>query len=187
MFSSLFGSNCTVDIQLFDIEKRKTVEVQTEKGAQRLYVFTETEPIKGKVIASVKSGKKIEHQGIKIDFIGQIELFYDRGNHYEFTTLTKELSPPGVLNGDAQFEFDFTSAEKQYESYNGINVRLRYFLKFSVVRSLATNITKELDVWVINFQSPPEINNSIKMEVGIEDCLHIEFEYGRSKYSQDFI
>ncbi|KAJ7517133.1 hypothetical protein O6H91_21G011600 [Diphasiastrum complanatum] len=28
-----------------------------------------------------------------------------------------------------------------------------------------------------NFSPPPEINNSIKMEVGIEDCLHIEFEY----------
>jgi vacuolar protein sorting-associated protein 26 len=29
---------------------------------------------------------------------------------------------------------------------------------------------------------PPEINNSIKMEVGIEECLHIEFEYNKSKY-----
>ena len=29
---------------------------------------------------------------------------------------------------------------------------------------------------------PPDINNSIKMEVGIEDCLHIEFEYNKSKY-----
>ena len=28
----------------------------------------------------------------------------------------------------------------------------------------------------------PEINNSIKMEVGIEDCLHIEFEYDKAKY-----
>lgn len=28
----------------------------------------------------------------------------------------------------------------------------------------------------------PELNNSIKMEVGIEDCLHIEFEYNKSKY-----
>ena len=28
----------------------------------------------------------------------------------------------------------------------------------------------------------PEANNSIKMEVGIEDCLHIEFEYNHSKY-----
>jgi vacuolar protein sorting-associated protein 26 len=29
---------------------------------------------------------------------------------------------------------------------------------------------------------PPDSNNSIKMEVGIEDCLHIEFEYNKSKY-----
>jgi len=28
---------------------------------------------------------------------------------------------------------------------------------------------------------PPDINNVIKMEVGIEDCLHIEFEYNKSK------
>ena len=28
----------------------------------------------------------------------------------------------------------------------------------------------------------PEANSSIKMEVGIEDCLHIEFEYNKSKY-----
>ncbi len=31
-------------------------------------------------------------------------------------------------------------------------------------------------------QPEPEINNGIKMEVGIEDCLHIEFEYSKSKY-----
>lgn len=29
---------------------------------------------------------------------------------------------------------------------------------------------------------PPDSNNAIKMEVGIEDCLHIEFEYNKSKY-----
>ena len=31
-------------------------------------------------------------------------------------------------------------------------------------------------------QQESEINNSIKMEVGIEDCLHIEFEYNKAKY-----
>ena len=33
-----------------------------------------------------------------------------------------------------------------------------------------------------NLGVAPEINNSIKMEVGIEDCLHIEFEYAKAKY-----
>ena len=51
-----------------------------------------------------------------------------------------------------------------------------------MVRGFMPNITKEVDLWVINYQTPPEINNTIKMEVGIEDCLHIEFEYSKSKY-----
>jgi len=77
----------------------------------------------------------------------------------------------------------FLNVEKHYESYNGINVRLRYFLRVTIlVRKALTNITKELDFWVYNFQVEPEINNSIKMEVGIEDNLHIEFEYDKSKY-----
>lgn len=43
-------------------------------------------------------------------------------------------------------------------------------------------IIKEADIWVINYSTSPDGNNSIKMEVGIEDSLHIEFEYNKSKY-----
>ena len=45
-----------------------------------------------------------------------------------------------------------------------------------------TDIVKEADIAVHTLASFPETNYSIKMEVGIEDCLHIEFEYNRSKY-----
>jgi vacuolar protein sorting-associated protein 26 len=43
------------------------------------------------------------------------------------------------------------------------------------------DVNKEKDIWVHSFRMPPDSNNSIKMEVGIEDCLHIEFEYNKSK------
>lgn len=43
------------------------------------------------------------------------------------------------------------------------------------------DVAKEKDLWVHSFRMPPDSNNSIKMEVGIEDCLHIEFEYNKSK------
>lgn len=43
------------------------------------------------------------------------------------------------------------------------------------------DVTKERDIWVHSYRMPPDSNNSIKMEVGIEDCLHIEFEYNKSK------
>ena len=56
----------------------------------------------------------------------------------------------------------------------------RYFLRVVIVRRLA-DISKELDVAVHTLSHFPEMNNSLKMEVGIEDCLHIEFEYNKSK------
>ena len=56
----------------------------------------------------------------------------------------------------------------------------RYFLRVVIVRRLA-DISKELDVAVHTLSQFPDMNNSLKMEVGIEDCLHIEFEYNKAK------
>ena len=79
------------------------------------------------------------------------------------------------------FEFDFQNVEKQHETYQGINVRLRYFVRVTITRGMS-DVVKEQDIAVHTLASFPEMNNSIKMEVGIEDCLHIEFEYNKSKY-----
>lgn len=96
--------------------------------------------------------------------------------------MTKDLEPPGTLFESKQYKWRFGAVDKQNETYYGVNVRLRYFVRLTVVRNYANNITKEEDIVVQNLFSPPEINNTIKMEVGIEDCLHIEFEYDKSKY-----
>ena len=57
----------------------------------------------------------------------------------------------------------------------------RYFIRVTISRRMA-DVNKDKDIWVHSFRMPPDSNNSIKMEVGIEDCLHIEFEYNKSKY-----
>ncbi|KAH9009520.1 vacuolar protein sorting-associated protein 26-domain-containing protein [Lactarius hengduanensis] len=75
------------------------------------------------------------------------------------------------------FDFMFKNVEKQYESYLGTNVKLRI-----VVMNVVLDVVKERDIWVHSFRMPPDSNNSIKMEVGIEDCLYIEFGYDKSKY-----
>jgi vacuolar protein sorting-associated protein 26 len=108
-------------------------------------------------------------------------MFFDRGNHYEFLSLGQELAAPGDLQHPQAFEFNFKNIEKQYESYSGINVRLRYFVRVTVSRRMA-DVIREKDIWVYSYRIPPEMNSSIKMDVGIEDCLHIEFEYSKSKY-----
>lgn len=56
----------------------------------------------------------------------------------------------------------------------------RYFLRATVSRRL-NDVVKEMDIVVHTLSTYPELNSSIKMEVGIEDCLHIEFEYNKSK------
>ena len=43
-------------------------------------------------------------------------------------------------------------------------------------------MVKELDLLVHTLATYPDLNNPIKMEVGIEECLHIEFEYNKSKW-----
>ena len=33
------------------------------------------------------AGKKVDHQGIKVELLGTIELFFDRGNTYDFVAM----------------------------------------------------------------------------------------------------
>lgn len=178
-----FGQNADIDIILDGSDVRKMADMKTEDGKkERYYLYYDGESLSGKVnITLRKTGIKLEHQGIKIEFIGQIELYYDRGNHHEFTSLVKELARPGDLTQNVNYDFEFNQVEKAFESYTGSNVRLRYFLRVTIVRRLS-DLVKELDIAVHTLSSYPEMNNSIKMEVGIEDCLHIEFEYNKSKY-----
>jgi hypothetical protein len=209
--SFLFAAPVSVDIQLDDADKRAKVTINHDKGkSEELYRFTGNEDVRGKVVLRLKDASKpLAHNGIKVEFVGQIgeennnnklfefffskkkreksvgraskrtltlarisELFYDRGNHYDFTSLQFDLAQAGgqLTQEVTTFPFEFLNAEKQYESYNGINVRLRYFLRVVITRSFVPNVTKELDLWVVNYHKPPEMNNTIKMEVGIEDC-----------------
>jgi len=182
-----FGPNVQIDINFDGEAERKSVNISTEKGTQKLLVFTNGDAVKGKI--TLTSNKSVEHLGMKLQFIGEIELVYDRGNHHDFITQEKVLCGPGVLPEKAtSFEFDFSGLALDHESYNGLNARLRYYVKFTMERSMAATITKEQDIWVVNYGEPVGPNHSIVMEVGIEECLHIEFEYDRTRYHlQDII
>lgn len=178
-----FGQSADVDIVFDGAENRKLAEVKTEDSKKEKYLlYYDGETVSGKVNVTLrKPGSKLEHHGIKIELIGQIELYYDRGNHHEFTSLVRELARPGDLIQNTSYPFEFANVEKPFEVYVGSNVRLRYFLRVTIVRRIS-DIVREIDIAVHTLCSYPEMNCPIKMEVGIEDCLHIEFEYNKSKY-----
>jgi len=172
---------------------KKMVRVPGAEPQEQL-IYGGQEPVSGAVELSVPSGKKVEHLGVKIELIGQIELHQERGSAVKFTSIVRELESAGFMTGTKSYPFEF-NGEKVHESYSGLNVRLRYFIRVTVTRNYNGSYVREQDFSVQNVQSaalqaqaaemPAQ---AVKMEVGIEECLHIEFEYDRAKYHlQDVI
>lgn len=182
MSSWFFGAQAKVGVKLSGTEGRIAKRVETMDGTEveDVYVYQDTEAISG--VVTVSAPKKVEHIGIKVELFGHIELYYDRGNHHEFLHSVQELDVAGEMTGDKEYEFTFKDDAKPFETYNGINVRCRYFVRATLARNYSSNLVAEQDMWIQKLQEAPDINTTIKMEVGIEDCLHIEFEYNQSKY-----
>ncbi|KNC52232.1 vacuolar protein sorting-associated protein 26B-B [Thecamonas trahens ATCC 50062] len=132
---------------------------------------------------TVDTARPMEHNGIVVELVGDMALFYDRDSRSQFVHEAYALADPGELAaGVALFPFDFGVPHCPLESYAGANVRVRYVIRVTIVRSLMQSVVHEQELWVHVYNKPPAINNSIKMEVGIEESLHIEFEYSSSKY-----
>eukprot|EP00956_Cyclotella_meneghiniana_P009028 scaffold12367_cov57-Cyclotella_meneghiniana.AAC.5 len=133
----------------------------------------------GEVNLIMPPGKKLDHNGIQVKFFGRIDM--EAGAHegrpsYDFISLSKELLPPGSLYETRTIPFNFRGVEKIHETYHGRNVSVKYFVRVEVARQWLPPITQEHEVIVQLLGVEPSINEAIKMEVGIEDCLHIEFE-----------
>mmetsp|Transcript_105231 Transcript_105231/g.226912 ORF Transcript_105231/g.226912 Transcript_105231/m.226912 type:complete len:304 (-) Transcript_105231:154-1065(-) len=185
-----FGSGPSINISFNDSDDRlkKEVKLPGSDTTEELLIYEGQESVSGNVAVVVPGGKKVDHLGIKIEMIGLIELYYDKGNSIKFTTLVRELEPAGTLNSSREYPFEF-STEKPYESYSGLNVRLRYVVRVTITRGYNGSFSKEQDILVQNISAitrdaanSDQVAAPLKMEVGIEDCLHIEFEYDKQKY-----
>lgn len=181
-FKSLVGSPITIDISLKDADTRQTVDITNHDGkSETLYVFIGDEAVAGTVSLNLDpKTPKVDHLGVKVALIGVIRP--TSGNSTEFVSEVKEWLPAGELTSSQTYDFLFEDVSRQHESYNGINICLNYFVKVTVSRKMGLSITKNLELWQRNYSAAPDAVNNIKMEVGIEDCLHIEFEYNKSKY-----
>mmetsp|Transcript_6728 Transcript_6728/g.6952 ORF Transcript_6728/g.6952 Transcript_6728/m.6952 type:complete len:332 (-) Transcript_6728:45-1040(-) len=213
----LFSSGAVINISFNDgangngVRPRKKVTIAGSDIAEEIKIFHGYETVTGTAEIALPVGKKLDHLGVKIEMIGQIELYYDRTNTMKFTSIVRELEAPGALLQTKSYPFEFNT-EKPFESYGGINVRLRYFIRVTITRNYLPAISKEQDLLVQNVTGPPEsvlpppppapslsdfehmgqpppppppppsLSLPMKMEVGIEECLHIEFEYNKNNY-----
>ena len=79
-----YGNSATVSIELDDEETRTKVPVLLEDdGKEYQHLFYDGDNVSGKVVIKLKQeGKKLEHQGIKIEFLGQIGKYTAPGSQY---------------------------------------------------------------------------------------------------------
>ena len=194
LFSSLSPNSFNLDIIVNS--GRKSV---SENG-NSLQVFSSRDEVSGELKVSVLGGKRVEHTGIRIELKGVVELSADRSSH-EFVSLAREVAPIGAQQGMQAFKFSFGNAELPFDSYVGINGKVRYYLRavvsFKAGFGSSTNQVKEVDFIVQTVCTPqlpidpipqPETTGvvvspgGVKLEVGIEDCLHIEFVYDKTQF-----
>lgn len=68
-----FSTPVDIDIVLEDTDDRQAVDVKLDKDRrEKAPLYMDGESIKGAVTVRPKDGKRLEHTGIKVQFIGSI-------------------------------------------------------------------------------------------------------------------
>lgn len=88
MSSFFFSTPVDIDILLEDGDERETVDIKLEKNRrEKAPLYLDGESVKGAVTVRPKDGKRLEHTGIKVQFIGMI------GTSIQFRLIHPPLKP----------------------------------------------------------------------------------------------
>ncbi|GKT23809.1 Vacuolar protein sorting protein 26 related like protein [Aduncisulcus paluster] len=175
MFSKLFGAPGTIQIEFAMADKRKKMN--------DLVCFSAHEDVVGHAILLPNNGKQFDHNGVKVELCGVIESLVDSKLNTRFCHAEEKLRGPSVLTsrGD-KVEFRFRGVPREYDSYHGKNVVCKYFIRVTVQRG-RSHFSEERQFFSMQnrAQSPP-VGRPVKMEVGVEQVLNIEFEFNKNIY-----
>jgi len=123
-----FGAPCEVDLEFEGATGAplRHATIKDRSGSSKeLPLYSGGDGICGKVTVRPTSAKKVEHAGMKVQLLGQIELASDRHRPQDFVALVRELSAPGELYQTETMNFEFSNVEMQYDAYYGSQVKLR--------------------------------------------------------------
>jgi vacuolar protein sorting-associated protein 26 len=79
-----FSTPVDIDVVLEDTDERQMVDVKLDKNRrEKAPLYMDGESVKGAVTIRPKDGKRLEHTGIKVQFIGTIGQWPDRSHPHE--------------------------------------------------------------------------------------------------------
>jgi hypothetical protein len=81
--SLFFGPAVDIDVVLEDTDERQMVDMKLDKNRrEKAPLYMDGESVKGAVTVRPKDGKRLEHTGIKVQFIGVIGTLRCLGSLY---------------------------------------------------------------------------------------------------------
>jgi len=203
MSNSLFDSNnsgsASIEIIVEDTYHPNTIMSNVYGKKLECPTFYGAEPIKGSIQISLNNSQGLNHSGIKIELIGEIDIHINdndtensmNNNQFNrFLYLTNNISSQGTLNKELNiFNFEFKSVEKQYDSYRGKKFSIKYILLVTINIGLSA-IKKEKEICIFNCDKNlkrintlfNKDNKKLKVEIGVENVLHVCFELDRKNY-----
>ena len=200
IYDSNYSENISINILFEDTFHPNTILTNIYGTKLECPTFYGSEAIKGSVQININNNSsKIQHQGIKIELIGEIDIHINEENNLNnnnnqfnrFLSLTNNLSTSGILNKENNiYDFEFKSVEKQYDSYKGKKFSIKYLLLVTVDLGFDSIIKKEKEICIFNCdknlkrinQLFMNDNNKIRVEIGVENLLHVCFELDRKNY-----
>ena len=148
--------------------------------------FFPSDNIKGDFIIELNQNYFLEHQGIKVNLIGIIENTKNPSSSTKFYEEFLTISSADKINNEiTKFNFNFPPKEKPYESYFGSSIKIRYYVCVNVLSS-TNNLSNQLEIIILKPLSRElflkEENPPLKMEIGVENLIHIIFEVNKTNY-----
>lgn len=102
MFSFSYNPVVTINFTGQETRRKKKLRVHAPSSGSpdfiEVPVYAGHELVSGTVEIAMPSHKKIDHQGIRIELIGQTELYNERNSTQKFLSLVRELESAGTLN-----------------------------------------------------------------------------------------
>eukprot|EP01065_Artemidia_motanka_P019272 TRINITY_DN2284_c0_g1_i1.p1 TRINITY_DN2284_c0_g1~~TRINITY_DN2284_c0_g1_i1.p1 ORF type:complete len:352 (+),score=131.73 TRINITY_DN2284_c0_g1_i1:54-1058(+) len=190
------GTPVDINVTFADAEHRRRVEVagwrpdgDAAAAPRTLHVFDRHSPVSGEIIISTDPDHKVEYQELSVALIGeQTTLSLESRKVGEFLCHVAQLEK-GVggrklrMDGVHVVPYAFPSVAKDIDSYYGFNVRVRWLVRVVMRRARAPDVIEEQELWVENpTQCPPRADAGMHAEVGVDNCLHILFDFNKRAY-----
>lgn len=199
LFSRFFRKvdGCQVEFQYTGKPREQSVVIDDpyDRVQIKCPLFQANEPVQG--VLALKPSGSYKHTGILIEFIGVITTLGDKEDKVEFLHRHKAFEA-ATISQPTNLDFSFPE-DKEYESYRGVNAKVSYIMRVTISRPIK-NVVEEEEIWVSKVDAArtaeqPDANDgktwfrekefgpqSVSMEVGVDNLLHIEFKYDKKMF-----